>query len=83
MFCPYRAPYLRPTRRSVDPSPSPQGELGAFGLFLEYKDGFSLEFLISLYYLKFWSKYLCFHHDDPRVAAVPESLSLLHSYLCM
>ena len=38
---------------------------------------------ISLYYLKFWSKYLCFHHDDPRVAAVPESLSLLHSYLCM
>ena len=33
--------------------------------------------------LKFWAKYLCFHHDDPRVAAVPESLSLLHSYLCM
>ena len=28
--------------------------------------------------LKFWSKYLCFHHGDPRVAAVPESLSLLH-----
>ena len=23
------------------------------------------------------------HHGDPRVAAVPESLSLLHSYLCM
>ena len=33
--------------------------------------------------LKFWAKYLCFHHDDPRVAAVPESISLLHSYLCM
>ena len=32
---------------------------------------------------KFWAKCLCFHHDDPRVAAVPESLSLLHSYLCM
>jgi hypothetical protein len=30
------------------------------------------ERVISDFYLKFWAKYLCFHHDDPRVAAVPE-----------